>query len=242
MTSHSYQHFLTGWIARGSDCDPFLLEECLVPNSTQTLLSPFIREFQQVASDCNLSINVISEARLVSSEVDRCHVWCTAHSTFKDPCVHICQTLLTDIVPSEMGQSCVLRRLAFEKKPKSRNCCHFCQIHVVRLTNIKINEFELRGRTRRALGKYHHRQIPSNHFPYCQWQNLDERNHVCVSQTCLQNQPHSCVFPGPFSGSLATLPAIVLLGSPQSDRGHQDPSLPKPVIGTRPPPHCPLPR
>lgn len=81
------------------------LEECLVPNLTQKLLSPFIREFLQVASDCNLSINVISGTRLVSSEVDLCHAWCTAHSTFKDLCVHICQTLPTGIVPSKMGQS-----------------------------------------------------------------------------------------------------------------------------------------
>lgn len=218
------------------------LEECLVFNLTQKLLSPFIREFLQVASDCDLSINVISGTRLVSCEVDLCHAWCTAHSTFKDLCVHICQTLLTDIVPSEMGQSCVLGRLALERKPTSRNCCHFCQIHVVRLTNLKINEFELRGRARRALFKYHHRQIPSNHFSYCQWQNLDERNHAGVSQTCLQNQPHSCVFPGPFSEILATFPEIVLLGSPQSDRGHKDPSPPKPVIGTQPSLHCPLPR
>ena len=76
---------------------------------------------------------------------------------------------------------------------------------------------------------------PQQLFPHCEWQNLDERNCECGSQTRRQSTPRSSVC------ASRTFSGILITASPQCAEAHTGSVLPIPGTGTLAQPAFPAP-
>lgn len=195
MTSPCYQRFLKGWALWGSDCD-----FCLW-NSVQSLiwhrhfLNPLIREFQQVASDCNLSINDISGARLASWKWTFALCGAQHILLLRTWVILLVRPSRTDQVSSKVAPSVSSEGWHSRESQQAETAAiparsTWSDLQILKEMSLNWTEAQA-GHPANIIP-----DIPSDHFSYCEWQNLDERSRTCGSQTRLQGEPRSCVFPG----------------------------------------------